>query len=505
MVTWLAFGLVAVQAPAPPPTTAAVGEVYFLFLQGRSLEGRGDVAGAIAAYRAAIKLVPTAADVRAELAGLFAREGRAAEAITEAEAALTADPANHEAHRILGLVRSALADNASSTADKGRMVLQAIEHLEKALAGGRRDPAVEISLGRLYVRTGQHARAVPTLEGFLNDQPGYPEGVLLLVEALSELGENARAIAVLEPLVRDEPDMARARSWLAELYDGAGRPEDALVQWRELAKTNPRNVPIRTRFATSLVNLGQLEEGRTALLELAGEFPRDVAIWYLVAQVENRSGNAAAAESAARRILDIDATDPRGPLALAEAQSARGDHQGAVATLEPLLAAVRSAPETGIFSRVSLELAAELEALGERDRSIRVLEDARTRDERASDVSVALAEAYRRDKRYDAAERVYRDLLRGDPENPGYLGGLGWTQVQQGQAGLGRASLERAVAARPKDAVLLDHLADALFQLKEYKEAAAMWDRALAGDGQGLDVEAVTKKRERARQLAGRK
>ena len=81
----------------------------------------------------------------------------------------------------------------------------------------------------------------------------------------------------------------------------------------------------------------------------------------------------------------------------------------------------------------------------------------------------------------------------------------GWTQVQQGQAGLGRASLERAVAARPKDAVLLDHLADALFQLKEYKEAAAMWDRALAGDGQGLDVEAVTKKRERARQLAGRK
>ena len=53
--------------------------------------------------------------------------------------------------------------------------------------------------------------------------------------------------------------------------------------------------------------------------------------------------------------------------------------------------------------------------------------------------------------------------------------------------------------------MLLDHLADALFQLKEYKEAAAMWDRALAGDGQGLDVEAVTKKRERARQLAGRK
>ena len=72
-----------VQAPAPP-TTAATGEAYFLFLQGRTLEGRGDVPGAIAAYRAAIALVPSAADVRAELAGLFAREGRATEAVTEA-------------------------------------------------------------------------------------------------------------------------------------------------------------------------------------------------------------------------------------------------------------------------------------------------------------------------------------------------------------------------------------------------------------------------------------
>lgn len=458
-----------VQAPAAP-TTAATGEAYFLFLQGRTLEGRGDVTGAIAAYRAAIKLVPSAADVRAELAGLFAREGRAAEAVTEGEAALAADPANHEAHRILGLVRAALADNASDTAEQGRIVVQAIEHLEKALAGGRRDPGVEISLGRLYVRTGQHAKAIPTLTGFLNDQPGYPEGVLLLVESLDATGEDARAIAVLEPLVRDEPDLARARSWLAELYDSVGRPQDALVQWRELAKTNPRNVPIRTRFATSLVNLGQLEEGRTALLELAGEYPRDASIWYLVSQVENRAGNADGAENAARRIMEIDPADPRGPLAVAEARTARGDHRGAVSTLEPLLTALRSAPDTGVYARVAVELAAALEASGERDRGVRVLEDARTRDERNVEVRAALGAAYVRAERHDAAERVYRDLLAADADNPAYL----------------------------------DHLGDALFGLKRYRDAVVVWDRVLAGARTGIDADAVTKKRDRARQLAGR-
>ncbi len=503
------FALVALLAqatvpvPQTPPTTAAVGEAYFLFLQGRALEGRGEIDEAVAAYRAAIKLLPVAADVRAELAGLFAREGRAGEAIAEAEAALAVEPDNAEAHRLLGLIRAALADNATTTAAQGPLVVQAIGHLEKALAGDRRDPVVEISLGRLYVRTGQYDKAVPTLTAFLNDQPGYPEGVLLLVEALDATGEPARAIAVLEPVVRDQPDLARAQSWLAELYDAVGRADDALVHWRELARTNPRNVAVRTRFATALVNLGQLDEGRRVLLELAGEFPRDISVWYLVSQVENRAGNADGAERAARRIVDIDGSDPRGPLALAEAQSARGDHRAAVATLEPVLVALRSAAETGAYARVAVELAAALEASGDLDRGIRVLEDARTRDERNIEVRAALAAAYLRDRRHDAAERVYRALLDMDAANVTYLDGLGWALVQQGQPGLARAYLERAAEGRPDDAVILDHLAEALFQLKQYREAAAAWDRALAGSPQGIDVEAVTRKRDRARQLAG--
>ncbi len=547
-MTWLAFGLAASllaqppqtpPPPAPPVTPAATGDAYFLFIQGRMLEGRGDVAGAIAAYRQAIALVPAAADVLAELAGLYARDGRATEALTEAEAALKIDAANHEAHRILGLVRAALADNAPSTADRDRLVTQAIGHLEQALAGGRRDPGVEISLGRLYVRTSQHAKAIAMLRAFLNDQPGYPEGVLLLVESLDATGKVPQAIIGLEPLVRDEPDLVQARSWLADLYERSGRPAEALPHWRELARANPRNGPLRTRYATALVNAGQLDAGRQALLEAAGDAPRDVSLWYLLSQVENRAGNADAAEAAARRISDIDSSDPRGPLALAEAKSARGDHRGAAATLDPLLTALRAGPGTGMYARVAIELASALEASGDRGRAVRVLEDARTRDDGNTSVLFELASAYERDRRYDPAERAYRELLRLDPadpaalnalgfmladrreklddavalvkralaidpDNPSYLDSLGWAYVQKGQAGLGRASLERAASARPASSVVLDHLAEAFFQLRQYRDAAATWDRALAGDRDSIDVEAVTKKRDRARHLAGR-
>jgi tetratricopeptide (TPR) repeat protein len=451
-------------------TTAAVGDAYFQFIQGRTLEGKGDVAGAIAAYRKAIDLMPQASDVRAELAGLYAREGRAAEAISEAEGALKTDPDNREAHRILGFVRSALADNAASAAQQATLVTQAVGHFEKALAGGTRDPGVELSLGRLYVRLGQHPKAIQTLQAFLNDQPGYPEGVLLLVESLEATGQFAPAVIALEPLVRSEPDMVRARVWLAEMYERVGRAGDAIPHWAELAKTNPSNVAIRSRYATALVNSGRLDDGRQVLLGLTSDAPRDISAWYLLSQVENRAGRADAADAAARKISEIDPADPRGPLALAEARSARQDYRGAVATLEPVLAALRNQPAGGAYSRVALELADALEKSEDRAKAIRVLEDALTRD--AADI----------------------DILQA----------LGWAQVQHGRLEDGRAALTRAAAARPTSSLVLHHLAESLFQLKRYREAMETWNRALAGDRDGIDVEEVTRRRDRAKELVGK-
>jgi tetratricopeptide (TPR) repeat protein len=65
--------------------------------------------------------------------------------------------------------------------------------------------------------------------------------------------------------------------------------------------------------------------------------------------------------------------------------------------------------------------------------------------------------------------------------------------------------LERAAAALPGTAVVQDHLGDVYFGLKRYRDALLVWDRALAGDRDGLDVAVVTAKRDLARELAGRR
>ena len=75
----------------------------YYFLLGRSLESEGKIDEAIAAHKRAIALEPESAELRAELAGVYARQDSALDAVETAEAALKLDTANLEANRILGI------------------------------------------------------------------------------------------------------------------------------------------------------------------------------------------------------------------------------------------------------------------------------------------------------------------------------------------------------------------------------------------------------------------
>ena len=101
--------------------TGSTQDPAYYFLLGRHLEGEGKVDEAIAAHKQAIALAPKSAELRAELAGLYARNDKAQEAIETAQAALAIDPDNQEANKILGTIYAALVGPA--TADRSRATI----------------------------------------------------------------------------------------------------------------------------------------------------------------------------------------------------------------------------------------------------------------------------------------------------------------------------------------------------------------------------------------------
>lgn len=521
----------APQTPAPP--VDATGQAYFLFLEGHRLEGSGDVEGAIAAYRQAIQLLPKSADIHAELAGVYARKGDADPAVAEALEALKIDPNHPEGNRILGLVQSAMADGVTDTTRHANLVNEAIGHLEKALAG-QPDLSAELQLATLYLEGTQYAKAIPVLRKFLDDRPDYPRAVLLLASAYRNAHQAADAIDLLETYLKNQPADLSARAQLAGLYESANKWKEAADQWADLASRNPRQTTYRIRYATALVNGGDLAAGRVALQQLTHDQPGDAGLWYLLSQVDRRAGDPDGAETAAKQITQIDPKDPRGPLAMADAQMARKDYAAAAATLGPFVATPRDEDiASGVFTHFATQLALAQQEGGDAAASLRTLEDAHKRVPDDVQVTLGLATAYEHDRKIDQAETLYRDLIAKDPENaevlnnfgymladhgrrlddavgfikralaledgnPSYLDSLGWAYFKQGKADQAREPLERAASAQPRNSVIQDHLGEMYFQLKRYKDAASAWSAALAGDKDGIDIAAVAKKRDKA-------
>ncbi len=543
MHTALFAVVLTLQSASVLPASRAdvVGEAYYLFLQGQALEERDDLEGAADLYRQALGLVPDAAGVRAELAGIHAQQGDLAAARKEAEQALSAAPDNRAAHRLLGLIAASSIEGMSPVVAAPR-IRSAIDHLERARTDGVQDPSVTLTLGDMYVRGGRHEQAIATLQQFLLDRPGYPQAVMLLVQAYRAAGQPERAEEVIRAFRGNEAESSpAARLRGIEALEGRGNWAQAAAAWARLVEERPDEVTYRLRYAAALVNSGETAHGRDELMAVTRDEPADVRAWYLLAQVEQRAGRTAEAEAAARTIVALDPDDARGPIALAMVFDQRGDHRGVVSVLGPRVEAPTERDvETGMYGEMATMLSGAFVDLGDVGRGIRTLEGARKRTPGDAELLFALASTYERDDQAGRAERVFREIIAADPNHaaalnylgymladrgqklpealgfieraiaiagdvPSYLDSLGWAYFRMSRFGEAVGPLERAAEGAPSVSVIQDHLGDAYMRLERYAEAVVAFERALAGDRDGVDAKALTRKRDRARAAAARR
>jgi protein O-GlcNAc transferase len=300
----LSLVLVGPGAQAASGTPPAQGEsAAYYFLMGRHLENEGRIDEAIAALRKAIELAPQAADPHGELAGLYARQNRAGDALEAARAALALDPDNREANRILGTVYGALSEQGQPIRpgdDPDEYLPLAIEALEKSRGpGSSMDANVELMLGRLYTQAGEPDKAIGPLSRVVEDYPGYPEAAMMLANSYAEAGRPAEAARTLEEALEHNPAFFRGRIRLAEIYEAERRFAEAVATYAAARAVNPR-VDLTTSHATALINAGQPAEAVAMLRAALDARPRpDPAQLYLLAQAERRMGERTAAAASA--------------------------------------------------------------------------------------------------------------------------------------------------------------------------------------------------------------
>lgn len=466
-VLLLAFCLLA----APPVTaqTTSAGEppapAGFYFLLGRQLEMEGKIDEAIAAHKRAIGMEPASAELKAELAALYARQERARDAVEMAQNALAQDPKNVEANRILGSVYAALIEQRTPLRpgdDISKYPSIAIAALERAAQDGIGDLGLNMLLGRLYVQTRAYEKAVPPLRRVIDEQPGYSEAAWLLATALEHSNQSDAAIQVLRVALQYNPRFFQGQVRVAELNEKLGRWDEAANSYARAQKLNARMATDLTpRRAAALINAGKAGEARDLLKELATTAEPDVSVLYLYAVAQRQTKDLAGAEATAKRLRAAAPTDPRGMYVLAQILEAKGDAAGAEASLRELLA--RDPKDATALNYLGYMFA-------------------------------------ERGARLDEAVSLVRQALEIEPDNPSFLDSLGWAYFQQGRLDLADRPLTDAAAKLPGSSVVQDHLGDLRFKQERYADAIAAWERSLAGDGESIDRAAIEGKLRRAKE-----
>jgi tetratricopeptide (TPR) repeat protein len=394
--------VVAVQAIAGSPAAAAQpaqnagdhrAEAYFAFLQGRHLEGEGDVDAAVEAFRKAIALDPSAAEIQAELAGLYARQNRAHEAVTAAEQALTADADNSEAHWVLGTVYAALSQGDSDNAAPNRDYLdKAITHLEQARPSRRYDLGLALALGRLYLRKSDFAKAIEPLKFVTDQESGATEVWLLLAQAYDGADQRAQGIEILQSVVGSEPRYARAWISLGDMLDKEHRFVEAAYAYEQALRQNPNSAELRLRRATSLLNGGDAATASKLLRQIVSDSPTNGGALYLLIEALRDMREYDEAESVARRLVALEPGQIRGSYALALVYEARREHQKVIDVLEPVASRSDSNPQRLTPLLVRLGLA--YQELGDFERAIASFQRAQSLAQAEGLFDAYLAQAY---------------------------------------------------------------------------------------------------------------
>jgi tetratricopeptide (TPR) repeat protein len=431
-------------------------DTYYEFLLARRLEADGDVKGARAALDRAAAADPKSAEIRAEIASLHLRRNERAEAEKQAKAALAIDDKNVEGNRVLGLLYAAAADatGGRSNTQAAANVREAITYLERAAAGTTvtADATLYYTLGRLYIRDGTPDKAVQSLARVLSQNPNSVQGRLAMAQAYAAAKDLKSAINTLQEIIEDEPRVASA---LAQYQEDAGQLMDAAASYTLALAVQPGTRELKIR--------------RIAVLLEAKEYAR-----------------AAGFAGDARKQHPNEAVFPR---LQGRALFDAGDRSGGIAVLEQ---AVKTFPkDTGTMFALA-DVYADAGRPMDAERMLRQVLAAEPGNANALNYLGYMLAV--RGEQLDEAIRLVRRALDAEPDNGAYLDSLGWAHFRRGDLDEAEKYLGAAAAKLPENSEIQDHLGDLHARKGRFAEAIAAWTRALNGDGQDIQRDAIEKK-----------
>lgn len=354
--------------------------------------------------------------------------GKQAEGLADFEKAIALDENSSMAYASRGLARIDKGDFAGGKAD-----------LDNAAGLDPRNAAVQGGLGVLALRDGRYEDAVRHFTRSADLAPNNVQALGQRAQAHLALGDTDAALADFDEILKIDPHLHAARLGRANVWSTRGERDRALAEIDKALADEPETSELHLYRAGFLATMGRTAEAEAGFAKAIALRPSPEA--YLTRARYRPATDKAGrlADVAAAEKLEPD--NPAIPRVRADVLADAGDFAGALAALNR---ALKAKPDDTDM----LEQRARIHA-------------------RAGKTELALKDF--------AAVRAKAGA------NPQALNSLCWSQATSGVAlEAALADCEKALAAVPKAAHIIDSKAFVLMRLGRLKEALATYDAALS-------------------------
>ncbi len=268
-------------------------------------ENEGDIASALAEYRAALALDPVFVPARVNLGNVLLTSGDTEGARQAYQIVRDFEPQNVAAAEGFAKLALAAGDNAA-----------AVQHYLNAAEWDPVDPRYLTSAGRIEMASGRSTEGEDLLRRALELDPGYLPAFAELAAMHLGNGDYAAAERFYRDAADYAPDNPEAQAAHGQILAILKEWDGAANRYQRAAILAPESIAYQREHAIILHRMGQVKQALAELESLIIRAPEDASVYLAMADSLRDLGRNANAVEAYRKFLDLGAPqDPMRPIA----------------------------------------------------------------------------------------------------------------------------------------------------------------------------------------------
>jgi tetratricopeptide (TPR) repeat protein len=463
---------------------------------------------------------PANTDAFVQVASLSLATGDTSAAVEALETASAADPRNARVLQLLGDIKQ--------QAGKAE---EALKHYQAAAKLDEKDLVTRLKIGEILIGAHRGGEAEALAEEMLKQDKSNRFALDLKARAFKELGRVDEAITLAESLSAGDPKDLKAAFLVVTLLEQKGALERAEEKLNELLRRNTTGEDAESIARNNRVfwahagmvrqRLGRYEDAAEAFGEAANsgkEKDASLTTYRIDALISAKSFDKALKE--ARVARQDPAFKDESDLRFLEAYALRGtgDEKGASTLVDSLLGSSKDEANDTLA-------AAEFYQRGKKfDRARELFARVSEKDPKNVRAFFSLGAIFERQKKFDEADKAFRNALvlapdsaitlnylgymnadrnvkveealsmiqkalEADPDNGSYLDSLAWALHRLGRNAEAEAAIRKAYASQDKNAVVIAHLGLILAEKGNPAEALKYLQLSLEGEDEDGELD----------------